>query len=192
MSSKPDYLRECMSDVPGMPIDDFNKNWCMVCNNPACSRSSSNNQLFTRRAENWKQDLFLNVKRAADDDPKYSSIRSKSFAPAVQSYEVFTSTPGTDPGPKWFTPVEVEQEDGKNPEDPPDTDPAPMPTPSVSTAPEGTPEPERVTSPVAARPSTQTQVNTSFSQGAVIRGATQPKSEVVMQPGQTYTFGEDE
>lgn len=186
MGQKPDYLKDCMSDVPGVPIDDFNRSWCVVCTNSGCSRSSANGLAFTRRAENWKEDLFLNVRRAPEDDPKYASIRAKAFIVPTPSYEVSSQTSSPTPGPKWFTPVTVEEEDL-----PPDTDPAPEPsaqTSDLQVPAEPPPQAPRAPQPLPVIGSS----NTPFSQGTVLTGALPVKTEVVMQPGQTYTFGEDE
>lgn len=192
MGQKPDYLRECMSDVPGVPIDDFNRNWCVVCTNSGCSRSSANGLAFTRRAENWKEDLFLNVKRASDDDPKYASIRSKTFGTPVPSYDITAPAPAPAPAPKWFAPVAVEEERGEEEEAPPDTEPSPEtagaqgPEPVAPMTPAVQPVPAVQPAPATGSP------NTPFSQGTVLTGSPSQRTDVVMQPGQTYTFGDDE
>lgn len=82
---KPDFLKECMSDVGIVPINDFNKNYCMRCVNSQCSRSATNNHLFVKRVTNWEENLFKGVKRADENDPKYAQIRSQKFMPVIQN-----------------------------------------------------------------------------------------------------------
>lgn len=76
-----DYLSECMSEVGVVPLDVFNKEFCLVCANAECSRSRANNSLFQLRATNWEKDLFLNVPRLKDSDPLAVEIRSKWYTP---------------------------------------------------------------------------------------------------------------
>lgn len=62
--TKADFLKECLSDVGPMPLDEFQRNVCVRCINSECGRSSANNMLFNLRAQNWKRDLFDEVPRA--------------------------------------------------------------------------------------------------------------------------------
>src|SRR5271156_5711688 len=82
--SKVDFLRECMTDpalVSGpVPHNEFMEHVCRRCDNKECSLSVANSLSFTKRATNWKKDLFLEVPRADDNDPLYAAIRQKNFA----------------------------------------------------------------------------------------------------------------
>lgn len=82
---KSDFLRECMSEVGMIPIDEFNKNICMRCVNQGCARSVSNNLLFVKRTNSWEDELFLNVKRAPDSDSEYDKFRSSKFVSKTPS-----------------------------------------------------------------------------------------------------------
>lgn len=83
---KADFLQECLTDLSAkvkksIPIDQFNNEYCIYCQNRDCSRSGAENRLFNVRASNWKSTLFDNVPRALPNDPSYESIRSKWFKP---------------------------------------------------------------------------------------------------------------
>lgn len=88
---KADFLKECMSEMGMIPINDFNKSYCARCINQSCARSSSNNHLFVQRASNWENKLFLNVARADEHDNKYDGIRSKLFIPSNQGGTVVST-----------------------------------------------------------------------------------------------------
>ncbi len=75
-----DFLKECMGDMGNkIPIDEFNKGFCIRCNNSSCTRSKTKGFKFVERANNWKSMYFDDVKRANEKDPKYEEIRSKKF-----------------------------------------------------------------------------------------------------------------
>ncbi len=83
---KADFLKECLTDLTAkvkksIPIDQFNSEYCMYCQNRDCSRSGAENRLFNVRTSNWKYNLFENVPRALPDDPNYEPIRAKWFKP---------------------------------------------------------------------------------------------------------------
>src|SRR5690348_6277675 len=90
--NRADFLKECMSDpalvTSPVPIDEFQRNYCIVCANRECARSSANNLAFDRRVANWESTLFTNAPRAKDDDPNFVRIRSKNFAPVIESMGV--------------------------------------------------------------------------------------------------------
>ncbi len=86
--TRPDFLRECMSDAPGVPINEFSQRWCLRCGNRNCVRSDSNQMLFDIRAKTWHQKLFSNVPRAQDDDQSFAHIRAKNFVPTREPLEV--------------------------------------------------------------------------------------------------------
>ena len=88
---KPDYLKECMSEVGNIPLDQFNQAYCLRCGNQECIRSKINNS-FESRVKTWEERLFKNPPRAKDDDPRFNNIRSKQFKPiGKHSMEVHTT-----------------------------------------------------------------------------------------------------
>jgi hypothetical protein len=96
--SKNDYLKECMSDVSSklgrmIPIDDFNKNFCVVCVNHDCARGASGLK-FENRVNNWKSIYFDDVRRADENDPKFEHIRMKKFiSPNNNTYVIQSDCP---------------------------------------------------------------------------------------------------
>lgn len=79
-----DFLRECMEDVKNVPIDEFNKAFCLVCANRDCSRARANTSLFNIRTSNWEKDLFLQVPTLDADNSLARDIISKWYkAPEV-------------------------------------------------------------------------------------------------------------
>jgi hypothetical protein len=187
-----DFLKECMSDVSGklgkvVPIDEFNQAFCVLCVNKECARSRSNNMLFDRRAHNWREELFINVPRAGDDDPQYSGIRSKKFI----SITIPTPTPNisqSTPEEPKVNPIEQKLNIEFKSEDPELSEkPEPEPVPELEISkPEPKPEPQVGPEPKPVKPNLG---NTPFQQGTVLSG----KSEAIqLEPGQSYTFGSDD
>ncbi|HED06467.1 MAG TPA: hypothetical protein ENI61_07270 [Ignavibacteria bacterium] len=80
-----DFLKECMSDVGNSPLDEFNKYFCIQCQNVICVRAGGNNSLFKKRTSSWEDSLFNRVSRAKVDDHRFDSIRSKNFLPIIKS-----------------------------------------------------------------------------------------------------------
>lgn len=192
-----DFLRECMSDpalVQGqVPIDEFNKAYCVRCVQKECARAGLNGSLLARRAATWRTNLFESPPRAAENDPKYQAIRAKKFLQTSNevvelrnngvNYEVQTR--------------EMPEALRKNTPEPPALDPQPAP-PRFVAPPEPPPEPpaalERVEPPPdpPAAPSPRLDAppqNTPFDQGTVLPGGS---SEKTVEVGGSYVFGSDE
>jgi hypothetical protein len=169
-----DFLRDCMNDVQNPPLDQFQRNWCLVCANRECERAGMNRSTFDHRAKNWKDTLFNKVPRAASDDPRYDNVRSKLFLP----------TSGKTPDVKVFMPgVPTVEPPAPSPPRPAafvmaqaPAQPAP-PAPPAPVVPEAEPAPG-VTSPEEGGPSPATSSvvpvaspgNTAFQQGMMIEG----------------------
>jgi hypothetical protein len=198
-----DFLRECMSDpalVQGqVPIDEFNKAYCVRCVQKECARAGLNGSLLARRAATWHTNLFEKPPRAAEDDPRYQSIRAKKFLQTSSevvelrnngvNYEVQTR--------------EMPEALRKNPPEPPAFDPPP-PAPVWAAEPvPPAPEPvQAIPEPVLDAPSVPPAVsappvrpvdappqNTPFEQGTVLPGGS---SEKTVEVGGSYVFGSDE
>ena len=201
-----DFLRECMTDVGNVPLDEFNRVFCRLCARRECARSGLNNSVFDRRVEGWQDKLFTNPPRADPDDPKYANIRAKKFLPiASPSVEVksFTNVPVITPEHER-PPPEVPPEPARvEPPEPARVEPAPVPSvpdlepeapEPVPEAPEPVPEaPElEIPAPVPVRAPqrhvAQPAENTPFAQGTVLPGG---ESENVVEPGSTFVFGDD-
>lgn len=195
-----DFLKECMSDpalVKGMvPIDEFNRVYCLKCFQKECERSAAGGTLFTRRVENWKTDLFEKPPRAKDDDPKYAGIRAKKFLQMAKevvelrangvNYEVQTSEMPELPQalrPKEAVAAPPAVETEPEVQDPPSVPAPPGPLLEAPAPPPPPVEPARV-------PSTTELQNTPFDQGAVLPGG--ESEEKVAEVGGTYVFGSDE
>lgn len=73
---KADFLQECMSDFKNVPIDAFNREYCVLCSNRECTRSWGNISRFDNRVKNWRKVLFEDVPRV--NDP---SIANPGFTP---------------------------------------------------------------------------------------------------------------
>ena len=204
-----DFLRECMSDpalVQGqVPIDEFNKAYCVRCVQKECARAGLNGSLLARRAATWHTSLFEKPPRAADDDPRYQSIRAKKFLQTSSdvvelrnngvNYEVQTR--------------EMPEALRKNPPEPPAFDPLPPPPAPVwasEPAPPAPPAPEPVKAapPVLDAPSPPEPVpdapppprpvdappqNTPFEQGMILPGGSDEKT---VEVGGSYVFGSDD
>ncbi len=193
-----DFLKDCMSDVQNPPLDQFQRNWCLVCANRECERAGMNQSAFDHRAKNWKSILFDNVPRAAPDDPKYDNVRSKLFLPSgARATEAKVFVPGTPvaepPEPARPRPAAfVKAQPPPSPEQEAVAPPVPeAPVPSPSTAAEA--EPERAPSGPVASPG-----NTAFQQGAMLEGAPpeapSPKPEEARSPpapGKTFILDDD-
>lgn len=176
---KPDYLKECMSEVGNVPLDQFNQIYCLRCGNQECARSKVSNS-FESRVKTWEDRLFRNPPRAADDDPRFDNIRAKNFRPiGQQSLEIH------DTQQIPITPLKEE-----NPKPAPEP-PPPLPKPEA-VAPKPAVQPKPAPAPPApASPPTPPNIgNTAFNQGAMIGGS--PPTEKVLEPGGTFTFGDDQ
>lgn len=101
-----DFLRECMAPYGNVQLDAFNREFCLVCANRECARSSANNSAFDTRVLAWRDCLFEKVPRANDLDSSFDHIRAKRFLPVqtgtleVRSGETSASSPRFDPPPR--------------------------------------------------------------------------------------------
>lgn len=176
-----DFLKECMSSVGQGPLDLFQKAFCSVCYNRECTRSSSHNLSFDRRISNWKKDLFDNVPRADDSDPRYASIRAKKFVTIDRSSPPVFFSNTQEPPISTDVPVQpqIVQPQIVQPQ---------STVPTVSPEPEQAPQTAPQTSQEPAVSSDQ--ANTPFSQGTILPGfQRQETSDTVIEPGDTFTFG---
>lgn len=187
-----DFLKECMSDVSSklgkvVPINEFNQAFCVLCVNRDCSRSRSNNLLIARRSANWRENLFINVPRAGDNDPQYANIRSKNFVSVNPSISVpisnnilqNTSEESTRNPIEQKLNIEFKSEDTSKLEPVLPIEPEPEPEPKSPPPPP----------PIQPKPIKLPAGNTPFAQGTVLSSK---KPEVFLEPGQSYTFGSDD
>jgi len=189
---KDDFLKVCMSDpalVSGpMPIDLFNKSYCIVCSQLACARSRANTMAFSDRAQNWKKNLFDNPPRADDNDPRYANIRAKKFldlhkeaseaGPGAARYEVQVPTDISTESQLPQTPV-YSQTPVTPPVSPPEAPELEPPGPIIPP-----PNPNPPAKPVFDLN------NTPFQQGTII--SSKPEKEIIIEPGASFTFGSDD
>ncbi len=201
-NTKTDFLRECMSDPAltqgPVPIDEFQKAYCVRCIQKDCERARLNGSLFARRTATWKEVLFDKPPRAADDDPRFASIRGKKFlqlAGDVTSvrqggvnYEVQErEMPAALRRPEVTTPAPLEPE--LTPPTPATTIVASPPPPPQAPDPAPPPPPDTApqTRPVAPPAPMQ---NTPFEQGTVLPGG--KPAEKIVEVGGSFTFGGDD
>ena len=182
---KADFLRECMADVGQVPIDEFNAAYCLRCANRECSRSGLSAMSFDRRVANWQKDMFTNVPRASETDPRFASIRVKNFKTVNQPVSVTTPQQAPQPAVQQMTL-------------PPDS---PLEAPADASTPETTPEPhalvpetshsetERVIEPPSVAAPQQTAYNTPFNQGVMLGTPEKPKEDVELGSDGTFVFG---
>jgi len=172
---KSDFLKECMSEVGNIPLDQFNLVFCRRCGNQECSRSRLNNS-FQTRVQTWEDRLFKNPPRASEDDPRFSNIRSKKFLPiGKNSYEIHTT--------QNIPVIPLKEEPKASPIQPPSPSPTPIQPPSPTPTPIQPPP-----APIAPPPINPNIGNTEFNQGTMIGDQT----ETILEPGGTFTFGDDE
>lgn len=192
--TKSDFLKECISDVSSalgrvVPINDFNQAFCIVCINKECARSRSNNLLFEQRAINWQTTLFRDIPRASENDPRYADIRSKKFEPISPELNI-AAPPEPDNIPEnTFDKTKIIQQkmgiEFKSEEPEPESEPEPTPELELD-KPTPPPVPVKPDPPPPTQPDTG---NTPFTQGTMLSGK---KKEIVLEPGQSYTFGSDD
>jgi len=220
-----DYLRECMQDpalVKGpIPIDEFSKQICLQCVNSSCARSRMMGMSTYVRAQNWKRDLFDQVPRAREDDPKYSQIRSKNFiSPNMQPQisietntvkepfipEVLrTETREIEQSAAEEEPVQEEkiEETGSTEQDTKismESVIKRMPGPGLMEVPEDAkihevPDlKEFIADNMTLKEERKVNLNnTKFQQGSMLGGGVISKpADVVLKPGSTFTFGDDD
>ncbi|MFA5203061.1 MAG: hypothetical protein WC708_01535 [Lentisphaeria bacterium] len=184
-----DYLKECLSDIGNIPLNDFNTLYCRVCARRTCARSGLNNSTFDIRARDWKKNLFEEPQIAEVGDPRFSNIQSKIFAPGGSAYEIRSNAemPNLDANalaqreaPKNFISLPIQNQ------------PAPSIQYKEETPPEitETPEPIQEVPAIQTKPSLPQQLtNTDFQQGTVLPGGPAPQQAT---QGNIYVFGEDD
>lgn len=219
---KDDYLRECLTEVSAkakqsVPLDDFQREFCLYCYNKQCSRSGTSTS-FDRRTDNWYKDKFLDVPRAKDDDSRFVSVKS-SWASAALSVPV-RKMPSFDPIPV-HTPSKFEPLSNENANPPVNSQSVPLQVSSLPSNPTTLGDtwvgeikseldettnvvpPVQVTSPIAdadITPPTPVQtpiqtpppvlLNTPFDSAMYV--GEKKDQEKIYQPGDTFTFGEEE
>jgi hypothetical protein len=175
--AKQDFLRECMSEFKGAPIDAFNREFCAVCSNRGCSRSWGNASGFDTRVKNWRTVLFEKVPRIVAPD-----LANPNFAPmeTTRVPEVQTQTFETSASPLSF-------------DDVPDTEPgSPVSSPPAAEAQlEPRPGPDVCPPPAApAAPPGQMLFNTPFKQPVMLGDQTKMEEETPAQ-GNVFVFDDD-
>lgn len=168
MSDRRDYLPVCNDH--GVPLPEFQAEFCVRCVQPECSRSKAGG-LFDSRVATWRERLFVNPPRMSKDDPLYPVIAGKMF----REIEVGRRIPEIGVGlgtSAWVDPLTIDE---------PKPEPRPAPraaAPAPVTAP---PSADGAIAPVAAvvdRTRPKTPVNTPFVQGTMIGAAAPPKPVV--------------
>jgi hypothetical protein len=143
---------------------------------------------------NWERDLFTNVPRAQDSDPRYDQIRAKRFISIDSSAPNVVSRPTqVDPPIVWMSsePEQPKMETHSEPEIPvPIPAPALPPPPPELPALQPIPEPVRIEKPTP-KPSEQPGiVNTPFAQGIILPGYKKEEpTDTILEPGAAFTFG---
>lgn len=188
---RPDFLKECMSDVGNAPLDEFNQYFCVRCQNVECARAGANNSAFNKRVSNWQSLMFDRVPRASESDPRFESIRAKRFLPVTRGrpHEVLQADrpPVIDRAKMGRPPARPPEPAQEQPSWAVDAQEEPPAVPAEAAPPEprrAPPEPRRA--PLAAQPAEEAQ-NTPFAQGTVIGGG----EPAVEKPGSVFVF-EDE
>ncbi len=191
MSSKADFLKDCLSDpalVQGpIPIDEFTRVYCLRCQSRECSRSRANGMLFDQRVGNWQEKLFINPAQAKEGDPGFDHLRNRNFLPIIPGVST-TANSGfvsREQPSRFVEPPTAKAPDSspsdamdlvwgpvENAEDAVEVEPPPSAPPTVPTVP----------------PSDGLE-NTPFQQGQMLPGA--PPQEIILQPGQSFTLGDD-
>jgi hypothetical protein len=154
-----------------IPLDDFNKLYCLVCSNRECSRSIGNSSLFDSRVKNWKKVLFENIQRIESGDmcnPKFINIENSGPIPEINSvqpkFETVTAPEFDNEG------VKIEHYDLTS--DVIDS--------AVKKCTEKEPEIMQINT---------TQINTIINKPLIIGNSA--KTESIEQSGGSYTFDED-
>lgn len=77
MAEKQDHLATC--NELGVPIRDFEMQFCARCLQVECTRSQHGKSRFEQRIGTWRERLFEEVPRMNDADPRMKDIRAKRF-----------------------------------------------------------------------------------------------------------------
>lgn len=141
--------------------------------------------IFTERVANWEDRMFRKVPRATENDERYAQIRGKRFQSVEEPIAVNVHSESV-PTPEQPPEIPVHSTPHK-PTEPPDqtTPPLPAAIPSVMTQ-----QPPPTAAPHHGEPALN---NTPFQGGIVLPGKPDDKKEdKFVEPGSTFTFGEDE
>lgn len=74
---KSDQLGVCNDQ--GVPLEDFQLQFCDRCLFEECSRSKHGTSKFEHRIGTWHDRLFDNVPQLSPDDPRFEGIQAKRF-----------------------------------------------------------------------------------------------------------------
>jgi hypothetical protein len=100
MTEKRDWLGEC--NDKGVPLEDFQLQFCARCLQPECTRSLHGKSQFEARVTEWEDRLFKHVPRMDEGDPRYAMISAQKFL------DIDTSRP-PEVGGSWVDPRDLEQ-----------------------------------------------------------------------------------
>lgn len=158
MPERRDYLSVCNDH--GVPLDDFQAQFCVRCVQPECTRSRAGG-LFESRVGTWEDRLFHNPPRMPKDDPLYAVLSAKRFLDIDMG-----RIPEVHGRSDWVDPraLETPAEPVEKPR--PARQPRPRPAPEVGATADAAP-------PVPPQP--RGPLNTPFVQGAFLDSA--PSSE---------------
>lgn len=198
---KEDYLKECLSEVTSklkkvVPMDDFQREFCVYCQNKECARSGASNMSFDRRAANWYRDLFQNIPRASENNENTLKV-----AKIWESSMEFVGKPKVHV--KVQDEPEIKQELKSEPKQEPIQEPETLQEPEsvqINQEPIEIPEQTKIPEPVKITEQIPTLLTVSKPiQSPIIRNTPfdkpeyigeEPKEKII-QVGGTYTF-EDE
>lgn len=98
---KLDYFKECNNH--GVPIEDFQMQFCSRCLQPECIRSQQGRSKFDQRVTTWESRLFSDVPRMSEADPRFELLQAKKFV----QVQVDTSRAYGVQG--WLDPLDVKE-----------------------------------------------------------------------------------
>ena len=188
---KDDFLKECLEEVRAkaratVPLDEFQNEFCRVCQNRSCSRSGGAAMSFDRRVESWERRLFIDIPRASESDASYDNIRSKRFLPPVKSAWVVVPENLDKPSVRpWAEPPVKPAHHSKSKESAENTEEC------ISSAVPEPHAPEAQHEPVVEQKAPEipsSAGNVPFDSEWTDTGSNQP-GDVVIQPGGSFTFG---
>lgn len=192
--AKADFLKECMSDFPNVPLDAFQKSYCVMCANRECQRSGLNNSMFDTRVRNWREILFTAVPRASEDDPKYDNIRARKFLPLTENPPIeVQERPRVELRSRAEIAMGINPDLPRRPTEDDDVISTPTQDPELTEVmedsepvppPGGGLPPRPIAKPVPVE-------NTPFSQGAMLPGGPPPAGKVEA-PGSSFVFDDEE
>jgi len=158
VAEKHDFLSVCNDH--GVPVRDFEAQFCFRCLQPECTRSLSGKSRFERRVDTWEDQFFNHVPRMSEADPRFVQLRAKKFIEIERG-----------PVPEigravraWIDPRDLDAA----PESPHSTEDSP-PVPPAEVAEE---ESSTLTeTPLSQSPPPPVLMNTPFRQGQMLRGS---------------------